>query len=91
MQFKRTIESKIVSTLFKGSMIILYGPRQAGKTTLAKNIVSQYGSEGSYYDCELADIREKFVVGRPDLLLPLTEGRKVVVFDEAQTIENIGS
>jgi predicted AAA+ superfamily ATPase len=89
--FKRTIEERIVGSLFKGRMLSILGPRQSGKTTLVKKLIEEYGSYGAYYDCQLADIRKSFVVGKPELLLPLVEDKKVVVFDEAQTIQDIGT
>ena len=72
-------------------MVVILGPRQSGKTTLAKKIITAHGKQGAYYDCQLAEIRKHFVVGEPDTLLPLTEGKKLVVFDEAQTIQDIGT
>lgn len=35
---KRTIQSRLEDKFFKGKVIILYGPRQVGKTTLVKEI-----------------------------------------------------
>lgn len=89
--FNRDIEPRITSVLFKGKMVVILGPRQSGKTTLAKKIISAYEQNGAYYDCQLADVRARFVVGKPETLLPLTENKKIVVFDEAQTIQDIGS
>ncbi|MEI7741990.1 MAG: ATP-binding protein [bacterium] len=89
--FQRDLESKITPVLFKGKMVVILGPRQAGKTTLAKKIIASYGEKGAYYDCQLADIRTHFVLGEPDKLLPLTKDKKIVVFDEAQTVQDIGS
>ncbi len=89
--FQRTIEARVRDSLFKGRMLAILGPRQSGKTTLVKKITGEYGEQGAYYDCQLADIRKYFVVGKPDLLLPLIEGKKAVVFDEAQTIQDIGT
>ncbi len=89
--FKRTIEERIRTHLFKKDMIVIFGPRQAGKTTLVKKIIADLGEEGAYYDCQIADVRKHFIVGAPDALLPLTKGKKAVVFDEAQTIQNIGT
>ncbi len=89
--FKRDIESCITSVLFKRKIVVILGPRQSGKTTLAKKIVSVYGPEGAYYDCGLADVRSHFTLGEPKRLLPLTESKKIVIFDEAQTIQDIGS
>lgn len=89
--FKRNIQEKIESVLFKGDIVVLYGPRQAGKTTLSKKILENYKDDGQYYDCQIADVRRQFVVGEPDKLLEMIKGKKIVVFDEAQTIVNIGT
>ncbi len=89
--FKRNIEETIEKLLFKGKAILIFGPRQAGKTTLAKKIVSSYGNDGLYLNCELAEVRNAFLLGRPDALHALVGNKKIVVFDEAQTILNIGA
>jgi len=89
--FERAIETNILKSLFKGRMVAILGPRQSGKTTLAKKLLLPYGESGAYWDCQLADVRRRFVIGEPDELLPLTRGKKVVVFDEAQTIQDIGT
>src|SRR3989338_9408071 len=91
MLFDRIIEPQITAILFKKKMVVILGPRQSGKTTLAKKLIKSYGNQGVYYDCQLAEIREHFVVGKPKTLLPLTNGKKIVVFDEAQTIQDIGT
>lgn len=89
--FERIIENRIRESLFKGRMVSILGPRQSGKTTLAKKILQDYKEPDAYYDCQLAEVRKCFVVGEPDKLLPLTENKKLVVFDEAQTIQDIGT
>jgi predicted AAA+ superfamily ATPase len=89
--FIRSIESKIRGALFKGRMVAILGPRQSGKTTLSKKIIKKYGEKGAYYDCQLADVRKHFVLWQPKQLLTLVKGKKIVVFDEAQTIQEIGS
>lgn len=89
--FQRDLEQKILPILFKGKLVVILGPRQSGKTTLSQKIIASYGLAAEYYDCQLADVRAHFVLGEPDKLLPLTRGKKIVVFDEAQTIQDIGS
>lgn len=89
--FQRKIEARIRELLFKGKMITLLGPRQTGKTTLTKKIIGEFGNEGAYFDCQLAEVRKHFVVGEPDALLELVAGKRIVAFDEAQTIQNIGT
>ena len=89
--FRRKIEDKIKKLLFHGSMVVILGPRQSGKTTLSKKLLLGFRDESSYYDCQLEEVRKHFVMGEPDKLLPLTQGKKMVVFDEAQTIQDIGT
>lgn len=89
--FKRLIQKNIEDRIGKGSLIVIYGPRQAGKTTLSKNIIKKYKEEGAYYDCQEEYVRREFVVGEPDRLLQFIKDKKIVVFDEAQTVVNIGT
>jgi len=77
--------------LFKNKIIVIFGPRQSGKTTLSKKIVGDFGHDGAYFDCQLHEVRDCFVVGRPELLKSLIGDKKIVVFDEAQTIQDIGT
>jgi predicted AAA+ superfamily ATPase len=77
--------------MWRGSMIVIFGPRQAGKTTLSKTLIKEYCDEGAYFDCQEEYVRRHFEVGEPDLLLEMIKGKKIVVFDEAQTIINIGT
>jgi predicted AAA+ superfamily ATPase len=88
--FQREIEDIIRKNLFKGSAVIIYGPRQSGKTTLSKKLVESFEEKGKYFDCELVEVRSAFVVGDPHALKALVGNYEIVVFDEAQTIENIG-
>jgi hypothetical protein len=88
--FERSIEPYIQSRLFKGRAVLIFGPRQAGKTTLAKKVLEPFGDAGAYFNCELATVRKHFVPGEPAMLRELVGGKKIVVFDEAQTIEDIG-
>ncbi len=89
--FQRTIENVISKNLFKGRMIAIFGPRQSGKTTLSKKLILPYGADGAYFDCQLAEVRKHFVVGEPHILQELVTNKKIVVFDEAQTIQDIGT
>ncbi len=86
--FKRKIEDKILKSLKKQGLVILLGPRQSGKTTLVKKIVKDLN--GEYFLCERADVRKYFVEGEPEKLKELVGDNKLVIFDEAQTIVNIG-
>lgn len=88
--YQRKIRKRIEEKLFQGKIIVILGPRQSGKTTLSKTIIEFYKEKGQYYNCELLDIRNHLVQRRPELLYEKIKNFKIVVLDEAQTVENIG-
>lgn len=90
IEFTRAIEKRIESTLFKGNIIAILGPRQAGKTTLSKKILRKYSHESMYFDCQIAEVRQHMIPGKPDLLFSLVNEYKLIVLDEAQSIQDIG-
>src|SRR3989344_8006440 len=91
MYIVRTLENKLKSQLFGGKVLILYGPRQAGKTTLVKHLVSEFNNETRFIDCELVENRELLSRRNTTDLFALVKQHKIVVFDEAQVIPDIGS
>ena len=91
MYIKRSLEKVLRDRLFGGKVLILYGPRQAGKTTLVKRLVEPYGDTARFIDCELLENRELFHSRSSEELFSLVKGYKIVVFDEAQVISGIGS
>jgi len=91
MYIKRLLENKIKERLFKGKVIVLYGPRQAGKTTLVKHAVESFGDSVRYIDCELLSNNELLTRRDTTEIFSLVQGYKIVVFDEAQTVKGIGS
>jgi predicted AAA+ superfamily ATPase len=71
----RQAEARVRALLSDYPAVALVGPRQSGKTTLAKNL------GGAYFDLELPDQRLRL-----DLLWSETAAsRSLVVLDEAQT------
>jgi len=86
----RNIQPIIERWLFRGKVIIIYGARQVGKTTLVKTLLSKYGEEGGYYNCEIQSIQSVLGKEEPSLLKRYLGNKKMVVFDEAQNIPNIG-
>lgn len=87
---KRTIQKRIEDKLFKGKAIILYGPRQVGKTTIVKEIEKKYLADSIYFNFDEPDIREKFQEKTSVYLKGLIGEKKLVIIDEAQRLKNIG-
>jgi predicted AAA+ superfamily ATPase len=87
----RDIEQKVKRDLFEaGKVIVLYGPRQVGKTTFAKKILSDYNSDSGYLNCEENSVREVLMSGDSKAMYNFLGDHRVVVLDEAQTVPNIG-
>jgi predicted AAA+ superfamily ATPase len=90
LKYQRALQAKITEWLFQGKVIILYGPRQVGKTTLANEIIS--GQSGAIYlNCERQQVWELLNSGNQDRIRQYLGDAKIVVFDEAQKIPQIGS
>ena len=88
---KKSIEKKIKDDLFKGKIQIIYGPRQVGKTTLAKKIIMDSGM--SYRFLRGDDSEVKTLLGVPTLenIKKALAGAQIILLDEAQSIPNIGT
>jgi predicted AAA+ superfamily ATPase len=87
---KRIIEEKIVERLFKGKVIIIFGPRQTGKTTLLKEIAKRYNDDYIWFNGDISDVRLAFEDSSPSKLKRIIGKNKLVFIDEAQRINNIG-
>lgn len=86
----REIQSSIESKLFKGKLIIIYGARQVGKTTLIKMIGKKYEEQSIYLNCDEPDIRGLLTDATSTKLKNLVGQKKLVLIDEAQRVKNIG-
>lgn len=92
MYIKRQLENIIKSHLFKHKVIVLYGSRQTGKTTLIKHLLQDFNpSEVKYIDCELIENNSLLTKRDTQEIFSLVKNYKIVVFDEAQTVKGIGS
>lgn len=89
MYIHRIIQDRISAVLFKGKIVIIYGPRQVGKTTMVRELIKNI-SGAAYYSCDNPDIKEKLEYKNSNELGNFALGKKLVVFDEAQTVKDIG-
>ena len=90
---QRKLEKTIESWLFKGKIIVLYGPRQVGKTTLVKKFVDKYGLKNpkTYINCEIIDNQIALADQNPTRLRSYLGEGKFFVLDEAQKVRDIGT
>ena len=88
--YQREITEQIEKWLQKDEIIILYGARQVGKTTLLENIVTK-NTNTILYNCEIPQVAEILESKNLTQIKLLLENYNIVAFDEAQKIKNIGS
>lgn len=89
-QITRIIQKQVENDLFKGKAIVIYGPRQVGKTTLVKQIISRSSTPSTYLNCDEPDIRAQLANQTSTQLRNFIGQTKLVIFDEAQRVKNIG-
>ncbi len=87
---KRTIQDNIEKALFKGKIIVIYGARQVGKTTLVKEIQKKCSEDSSYFNCDEPDIRRAFMDKTSTEIKEFLGNKKLIIIDEAQRVKNIG-
>ncbi len=89
MQLPRFYEN-LEAYIKPNKALIIYGPRQAGKTTLVKNFLKTY--QGKYKFDIGDDINVQTILGSQDLnaLKEYAQGYDLIVIDEAQKIKGIG-
>jgi uncharacterized protein len=87
---KREIQDSIESRLFIGKLIVIYGARQVGKTTLLKEIGQKFADRETYLNCDEPDIREMLSDATSTQLKNIVGNKKLVLIDEAQRVKNIG-
>jgi predicted AAA+ superfamily ATPase len=86
---QREIQRIIENQLFKGKVILIYGPRRVGKTTLSKQILAVH-ENSRYINCELLENKSALETTNSSLLKSFLGNYHLIVLDEAQHIYEIG-
>lgn len=87
----RTIEDQVINDLKTSQKaVVIYGPRQAGKTTLAKNIVNKLGLKTLTINGESSPYRDALASQDFGKIKEVILGHELIFIDEAQKIDNIG-
>ena len=81
---------KIEDSLEKNKVIIIYGPRQVGKTTLVNDFLSHTHLKYKLFSGDQLDFANDFSKCSLELIKKLLGDTQLLVIDEAQKIENIG-
>ena len=86
MYIKRLVTSELIKLIDQFPVVGIIGPRQVGKTTLAKKLIERINKECIYLDLELPEDQAK--LSEPQLYLEQHVDR-CVILDEIQQIPHI--
>ena len=86
---KREIEPEIRAQIGRGKTIVIYGPRQVGKTTLLHTIFDDAGGV-LWLNGDEQSTQEMLAYASREAYAPIVASYQTVIIDEAQRIENIG-
>lgn len=87
---QRHLENMLVRALLtQRKVLVMLGPRQVGKTTLLKQVISQLSGKIEVLNGDFLDDRNLLKTERA-YLERLVSGLDYLIIDEAQNIENIG-
>jgi uncharacterized protein len=90
MNIPRLLQKKLENDPGKLKVIMLYGTRRTGKTTIIENIAANYGNDVLLMqaeDMQVADLLQQRTI---ENYARLTKGKKIVIIDEAQAVPEIG-
>ena len=89
---ERDLKAILESKIGKGKVLLLIGPRQVGKTTLLKNILTSISSEKKvqFWNCDESDVRQFLSEANSAKLKSFVGNSDFIVIDEAQRVKDIG-
>jgi uncharacterized protein len=87
---QRFLANQIPGDLFKGKVILLFGPRQVGKTTLLRDLLRDYPESALQLNADDPTVRRILDTPNTEQLRQIIGNYKIVFVDEAQQINSIG-
>lgn len=90
---QRFYDSKIEALLKADKVLVIYGPRRVGKTTLVTNYLSSLPKDIKIYRSTGENLELKTTLESQNFsrIIPFFKDYNLIFIDEAQKIENIGS
>jgi len=85
----RLIKERIKKRLFSGKAILVFGPRQVGKTTLLESFITEYENV-RWLNADEKDVQTLFETPSSTLFKREFGTAKILIIDEAQRIPDVG-
>lgn len=86
----RFIADLLQDELYEGKALLVFGPRQVGKTTALKKLIAAKAQSYLFLNADESDVRESLENTTSTQLRLLFGNHKIVFIDEAQRVANIG-
>lgn len=90
MKIQRLLLKEIQKNLLRGKVLVLYGPRQAGKTTLARDLLASTSLRTKFVNADELLYREALASQNLKTLSEVLGDAELLVIDEAQRVPEIG-
>jgi uncharacterized protein len=86
----RYLQDIINPWLFRNKIIIIYGARQVGKTTMVKELLKRFPGRSQYLNCETFSVKQSLESTDPKALKSIIGNTELLILDEAQRVHDIG-
>lgn len=90
MKIQRFLLKILQESLYPGRVIVLYGPRQVGKTTLAKDLMASADRKVRFLNADELIYREALASQSLSILNNVLGDSDILIIDEAQRVQDIG-
>lgn len=90
MKIYRSLLEQIKDNLIQGKVLVLYGPRQVGKTTLARDVLAAVPFRSRFINADELLYRDVLSSQSSQRIGELLGDAELLVIDEAQRIPDIG-
>ena len=90
MKIQRLLQEQIRQAISPGKVLVLYGPRQVGKTTLVQDLLPTLPLRSKYINADELMYREALASQSRQLLGEILGDAELLVIDEAQRVPEIG-
>jgi len=87
----RIIENKLINQIDHKKAILIFGPRQVGKTTLVKDLIKKVGVAYIYFNGDEVNTRSLWRNDQVPTLIQSFGDKKLIILDEAQMVEEVGN